>query len=95
VPFGLHWPELIVILLIAALLFGAKRLPEVGSAVGQTIKEFQKSMREVGDNKDATAATPAVAQPAQPQQIAAPAAPATPAPAQLTPEAATKEPVQP
>ena len=56
---GLHWPELVVVLLIAALLFGAKRLPEMGSAVGKTIKEFQKSMRD-----EATQVTPPAA-PAQ------------------------------
>ena len=40
-------PEfLIPLLLIALLFFGAKRLPEIGSAAGQTIKEFQKSMRD-------------------------------------------------
>lgn len=40
-------PEyLIPLLLIALLFFGAKRLPEIGSAAGQTIKEFQKSIRD-------------------------------------------------
>jgi sec-independent protein translocase protein TatA len=38
-------PELLIpLLLIALLFFGAKRLPEIGSAAGQTIKEFQKAI---------------------------------------------------
>jgi len=36
--------ELVVILLIALLLFGAKRLPEIAKALGQSIREFKKSL---------------------------------------------------
>jgi len=44
---GFFRPELLIPLLaIALLFFGAKRLPEIGSAAGQTIKEFQKSFRD-------------------------------------------------
>lgn len=44
---GFLRPELLIpLLLIALLFFGAKRLPEIGSAAGQTIKEFQKSIRD-------------------------------------------------
>ena len=43
---GLHWELLLPLLAILLLFFGAKRLPEIGSAAGQTIKEFQKSFRE-------------------------------------------------
>lgn len=39
--------DLLVLAVIALLIFGPKRLPEMGSAIGKTIKEFQKSMREV------------------------------------------------
>ena len=42
----MHWELLIPLLAILLLFFGAKRLPEIGSAAGQTIKEFQKSFRE-------------------------------------------------
>jgi sec-independent protein translocase protein TatA len=41
--FGFHWPELIVVLVIALVFFGPKRLPEVGNALGKTITEFRKS----------------------------------------------------
>lgn len=46
-PFLGHLPELIIVMLLALLIFGPKRLPEMGNAVGKTIKEFQKSMKEV------------------------------------------------
>ena len=43
-PFGLGPTELIIILGIALLLFGAKRLPEIGSSLGNAIKEFRKTL---------------------------------------------------
>jgi len=39
-------PELILILAIFILLFGAQKLPEVGAALGKAIREFKKNMRE-------------------------------------------------
>jgi sec-independent protein translocase protein TatA len=44
--FGLGMPELIVIMLIVVLLFGARKLPEIGGAIGKGIKSFKKSMKE-------------------------------------------------
>jgi sec-independent protein translocase protein TatA len=40
------WPELIVIMVIALLLFGPERMAGVGGAVGQAIREFRKTLRE-------------------------------------------------
>lgn len=40
-------PGLIIILIIVLILFGPKKLPEVGGAVGKTLSEFKKSTREV------------------------------------------------
>jgi sec-independent protein translocase protein TatA len=46
VMFGIGMPELIVILVIAILVFGATRLPEIGSGVGKAIRNFKKSIKE-------------------------------------------------
>ncbi len=50
--FGFHAPELIIILVIALLIFGPKKLPEMGSSIGRSIREFQKGMKEVSKPKD-------------------------------------------
>jgi len=47
---GFHWTELLLITVVALLIFGPKRLPEVGSAVGRTFKEFKKSMNEISES---------------------------------------------
>ncbi len=48
-PFGLHLPELIIVLVVALLVFGPKKLPEMGSAIGKSIKEFRKGMNELNN----------------------------------------------
>lgn len=53
--FGIGITELLVILLVCLLLFGANRLPEIGRSLGEGIREFKKSLREAQDepqNKD-------------------------------------------
>jgi sec-independent protein translocase protein TatA len=44
--FGLGMPELIVILVIVLVLFGANRLPEMGKGIGQAIRNFKKATSE-------------------------------------------------
>jgi sec-independent protein translocase protein TatA len=44
--FGLGVQELLIILAILLLIFGPKRLPQLGSALGQTIKGFRKGVKE-------------------------------------------------
>jgi sec-independent protein translocase protein TatA len=45
-PFGLQPTHLIVILVVALLIFGPSRLPEIGKAMGKTIREFQTGIKE-------------------------------------------------
>jgi sec-independent protein translocase protein TatA len=44
--FGLGLPEILVILVIIFVLFGAKRLPEIGTGLGKTIREIRKIREE-------------------------------------------------
>jgi sec-independent protein translocase protein TatA len=41
VPFGVGFPELIILLLVLLLVFGAKRLPEMGRSLGKGMREFK------------------------------------------------------
>ncbi len=49
---GFHAPELIIILVVALLIFGPKKLPEMGSAIGKSIKEFKKGVNELSQPKE-------------------------------------------
>lgn len=44
--FGLGTQELIIILIIVVILFGATRLPQIGSGIGQAIRNFKKGVKE-------------------------------------------------
>ncbi len=44
--FGIGMPELIVILVIVLIIFGAGKLPEIGAGIGKGIKNFKKAMHE-------------------------------------------------
>jgi sec-independent protein translocase protein TatA len=46
---GLGPMELFIILLIVLVLFGAKRVPEIGQSLGKGIREFKKSMNDIGE----------------------------------------------
>jgi sec-independent protein translocase protein TatA len=46
---NLGFTEIMVILLVVLLLFGAKRLPEVGSSIGKGIREFKRSISDTQD----------------------------------------------
>ena len=48
--FGLGTPELIVILGIAFLVFGGKKLPEIGAGLGKGIRSFKSGLKEVEDS---------------------------------------------
>lgn len=49
--FGLGIWELVVLLLIVLVVFGAKRLPEIGASLGEGIREFKESIGEIGDEE--------------------------------------------
>ena len=67
-PFNLGFSELLVILLIVLLVFGAKRLPEMGAAMGKGIREFKRNLKDVqssiegGANSDELPPTQSVRQ---------------------------------
>lgn len=42
-------PELILILVVFVMLFGAQKLPEIGAAIGKAIREFKKTMQGVDE----------------------------------------------
>lgn len=45
-------PGLILILVIALIIFGPKKLPEIGKAMGQTLKEFKSSAKDLTNDDD-------------------------------------------
>ena len=47
---GLGWTEVVVVLFLILLLFGAKRLPELARGFGKSIKEFKKATTEIEDD---------------------------------------------
>jgi sec-independent protein translocase protein TatA len=52
---NLGGPELLIIAAVFVLLFGAKKLPELGSSVGKSIKNFKRGIEEARDEDDADA----------------------------------------
>lgn len=47
--FGLGMPELLVILAVVLLIFGANRLPDIGAGIGKAIRGFKKGVQEPTD----------------------------------------------
>ncbi|NJP38875.1 twin-arginine translocase TatA/TatE family subunit [Alkalicoccus luteus] len=50
---GIGIPGLILILVIALVIFGPKKLPEIGKAMGQTLKEFRNSTKDLTQDDEA------------------------------------------
>ena len=51
---SLGWQELLLILLIVIIIFGAGKLPEIGGALGRGIKEFRQATRDESEEHDET-----------------------------------------
>ena len=61
---GLGAPEIMIILVVVLVLFGARRLPEMGRSLGQGIREFRKGIREIrGDLEESIEAQPPTQKP--------------------------------
>ena len=52
--FGLGLPEILIIVLIILFIFGAKRLPSIGSGLGETVKEIRKAKKEISATESST-----------------------------------------
>ncbi|HYD50805.1 MAG TPA: twin-arginine translocase TatA/TatE family subunit [Terriglobales bacterium] len=52
--FGIGVPELLVILVVALVIFGPGKLPEIGGALGKGIRDFKKSLESGPDEAAAT-----------------------------------------
>jgi sec-independent protein translocase protein TatA len=50
--FGLGWPEVGLIVLAAVIVFGPKKIPEMGSALGKTLRGFREGMDQGEEEKD-------------------------------------------
>lgn len=84
--------ELVIILVIALLVLGPGKLPDVGAALGKSIKEFRKASTDIQESvKVDTSPMPTAAPPAQASSQAA-AAPPPPAPEAPAVEAPATEP---
>ncbi len=58
-PFNIGLPEMAIILVIVLLVFGANRLPQVGNALGKSIREFKRGMAGEEERPTPPAATAA------------------------------------
>ncbi len=50
--FGLGWPEVVIIAVVAILIFGPKKIPELGGTLGKTLKGFKEEVNK--PSEDAT-----------------------------------------
>jgi sec-independent protein translocase protein TatA len=86
--FGFGGWQMVVIILLFLMLFGAKKLPELAKGLGSGIKEFKKATREVTDEiQNASNATPPPSAPLPPANTTAQAQSQTPTPPSPTKDA--------
>ena len=96
-PMPIGIPELIIILVIALLILGPGKLPEVGASLGKGIREFRKASSDIQESVKLDPTQPTSTQGSQAPVAAAPPA-AAPPPAEVTapsvpPETSPSEPV--
>jgi len=53
--FGIGFPELVVILVVALVIFGPGKLPEIGSALGHGIRDFRRAFEDHDESKSEAA----------------------------------------
>lgn len=82
----LGWPEIVAILAVVLLLFGAKKLPELARGLGRGIQEFKKATQDVQNELERAIEEP----PPPPRPVSPPPPSPTPGPA-----ATTSQPTQP
>jgi sec-independent protein translocase protein TatA len=56
-PFGISLPELLILLVVLLLVFGAKRLPEMGKSLGKGMREFKDAVTGMDDEPDSATST--------------------------------------
>ena len=77
-PFGISLPELIILLLVLLLVFGAKRLPEMGRSLGKGMREFKDSVSGIEDAVSTTPPTPPPTTTTTATRVELPSAPPAP-----------------
>jgi TatA/E family protein of Tat protein translocase len=71
-PFGIQPIHIVIVIVVAFLLFGATKLPEMGRSLGKTITEFRKGTKEAAEGFKEEVSKPSEP-PATPKQAASPA----------------------
>jgi sec-independent protein translocase protein TatA len=51
--FGLGWPEVVIIAIVALVVFGPKKIPELGNALGKTLRGFKEELNSDDDEGNA------------------------------------------
>ena len=69
-PFNLGPLEMVFVLVVLLLVFGAKRLPELGSGLGKGIREFKRSMTDIKEEINRPDAPNQIHEPMQRAQVA-------------------------
>ena len=77
-PFGISIWELMILLIVLLLIFGAKRLPEMGRSLGKGMREFKDSVTGVEEAISTTAPTTSTTPTPTPTRVELPSAPSVP-----------------